>query len=68
MAILEDPDTGEQKEIDGEVPMFATYRIEGYDEEEDEYWEEDRIEFEGKEWIVVDNGVNMVQIDGEEDS
>lgn len=62
------PKTGEQKEIDGEIPVFAIYRIEGYDEEEEEPWEEERVEYEGKEWIVVDNGVNMVEIDGEEDS
>ena len=60
MAVIKDPDSGERIEIEGEIPIFATYQVEGYDEENDEYWEELRVDFEGKSHIVIDDGVNMV--------
>lgn len=62
MAILKHPGSGETKEIEGELPFHAVYRVEGYDEEEDEAWSEDRIDIEGVSWIVVDDGVDMVTI------
>lgn len=33
MAVLEHVDTGEQVEVEGELPFGATYVIEGYDED-----------------------------------
>ncbi len=62
MAILEHTQTGERKEIDGEIPFGAGYLAEGYDEEADEYWEEQRVMVDGEEWIVVDDGVEMSEI------
>lgn len=62
MATLKHPETGEKKEIQGELPFHAVYRVEGYDEEEDEAWHEDRIDIDGVSWIVADNGADMTQI------
>ena len=66
MAIIEHQRTGERKEIEGELPHGAIYRVEGYDD--GEYWEEDRITIDGDEWIVIDDGVEMVSIDGPDNS
>lgn len=66
MAILEHVETGERVEVDGELPFGATYLVEGYDEEQDELWEEERVELDGEEYVVVDDGVKMVTL-GEDD-
>ena len=60
MAVLKHPKTGEKKEIEGELPFGAVYRVEGYDEETGELWGEERIDIDGVSWIVVDDGVDMV--------
>lgn len=65
MAVIEHPDTGERKEIEGEIPFFATYGVEGYDEEEDEFWQEDRVDIDGESWIVIDDGVEMATLGSE---
>jgi len=59
MAVLKHPDTGERVEIDGEIPHHAMYQVEGYDEENDELWEETRVDLDGESYIVVDDGVEM---------
>ena len=56
MALLRHPETGEEREIDGEVPITHQYLVEGYDE--DELWEEPRVDLDGDSWIVVDDGVD----------
>lgn len=66
MAVLESVKTGERVEIDGEIPFGAGYVVEGYDEDNDEYWEEERVEMNGTEYIVVDDGVDMVTIGEDE--
>lgn len=58
MALLRHPDTGEEWEVEGEIPVSATYIVEGYDEEEDAFWEEVRIDLEGVSWEVVDDDVD----------
>jgi hypothetical protein len=63
MAVLEHLQTGERRELDGELPFGATYVVEGYDEENDELWEEERIDLDGEEYKVIDDGVDMVEID-----
>lgn len=55
MAILRHPETGEKREIDGEIPFHAIYRVEGTDDD-GELWEEDRVDIEGTSWIVEDSG------------
>jgi hypothetical protein len=59
MATLKHPETGEKREIEGELPFHAVYRVEGYDEEKDESWDEERIDVGGVSWIVLDDGVDM---------
>jgi hypothetical protein len=54
MARVRHPDTGEEREVQGEIPHFAIYSVEG----------EDRVDIDGQSWIVVDDGVNMTGIDG----
>ncbi|WP_188148078.1 hypothetical protein [Haloferax sp. AS1] len=66
MAILEHVETGERVEIDGELPFGAGYVVEGYDEENEELWEEERVEMDGEEYRVIDDGVEMVTL-GEDD-
>lgn len=61
MAILEHPQTGERIELEGELPFGATYMVEGYDEENDELWEEARIDLDGVSYIVIDDGVEMFE-------
>ena len=58
--MLKHPKTGEEKEIEGQIPLDVVYRVEGYDEKEDEAWHEDRIDIGGTPWIVIDDSVNMV--------
>jgi hypothetical protein len=60
MVVLKNPRTGETREIDGEIPFGAIYRVEGFDEETGEPWDEDRVDLDGESWIVVDGGVDMV--------
>jgi hypothetical protein len=62
MAILEHPDTGERVEVEGELSFGAVYTVEGFDEEEGKSWQEDRIRLDGTEYIVVDDGVDMVTL------
>ncbi|WP_435066258.1 hypothetical protein [Halobaculum sp. EA56] len=62
MAILKHPETGERKQIDGEIPFGATYGVEGYDEEQEEFWEQVRVDIDGESWIVVDDGTDMVSL------
>ena len=59
MAILEHLRTGERREIDGELPFGASYVVEGYDEEAEELWQEERVDLDGETYIVIDDGVNM---------
>ncbi|MFC7139260.1 hypothetical protein ACFQMA_05335 [Halosimplex aquaticum] len=59
MAVLEHIQTGERREIDGELPFGASYVVEGYDEENDELWEEERVDLDGETYIVIDDGVEM---------
>jgi len=33
--------------------------VEGYDEENDELWEEERVDLDGETYIVIDDGVEM---------
>lgn len=35
-------------------------KVEGYSEEADEYWEEECLKFDDEEYIVIDDGVDMV--------
>lgn len=60
MAVLRHTETGEEREIEGEIPHHAIYRVEGIDDD-GELWDEQRVEFEGTEWIVVDDGVEMFE-------
>ena len=62
MAELEHIETGERIELDGEIPFGAIYKVEGYDEEAEEYWDEERVELDGEEYIVIDDGVDMVSL------
>lgn len=62
MAELEHVQTGERIEIEGEIPFGAIYKVEGYDEEADEYWDEERVQLDGEEYIVIDDGVDMVTL------
>jgi len=34
--------------------------VEGYDEENDELWEEERVDLDGETYIVIDDGVEML--------
>lgn len=63
MAVIEHPETEERREFDGEIPFHLIYSVSGYDEDADEWWDEDRIDLAGESWIVVDNGVDMIEID-----
>jgi len=63
MAVLEHIQTGERREIDGELPFGASYLVEGYDEENDELWEEERVDLNGETYVVIDDGVEMATID-----
>ena len=67
MAELEHIETGERVQVEGEIPFGAIYKVEGYDEEADEYRDEERVRFDGEEYIVIDDGVDMVTI-GDSDS
>lgn len=58
MAVLRHPETGEEQEVEGEIPVSATYMVEGYDEEQDEFWQEVRVDLEGESWEVVDDGAD----------
>lgn len=49
-------------EMEGEIPFGAIYKVEGYDDETGEYWDEERVRFDGKEYLVIHDGVNMVTI------
>lgn len=62
MALLEHVETGEQVEVEGEIPFGASYTVEGYDEETEEAWDEERIQLDGEEYIVIDDGVDMVTL------
>lgn len=62
MAELEHIETGDRIEIDGELPFGAIYKVEGYDEESDEYVDQERVMFDGEEYIVIDDGVDMVTL------
>ena len=62
MAVLKHPQTGKTREIDGEIPFGAIYRVEGFDRETGEPWDEDRVDLDGESWIVVEDGVGMVTI------
>lgn len=62
MAVLEHPETGERVEVEGELSFGAVYTVEGFDEEEEEAWQEDRIRLDGTEYIVVDDEVDMVTL------
>jgi hypothetical protein len=33
--------------------------VEGYDQENDELWEEERVDLNGETYIVIDDGVEM---------
>jgi hypothetical protein len=60
MARIEHVETGKILKNDAEIPAAMTYSVESYDEETDELVTEDRIELEGEEYRVLDNGINMV--------
>lgn len=62
MAVLKHIQTGERREIDGELPFGASYVVEGYDEENDELWEEERVDLDGETYVVIDDGVDMVSL------
>lgn len=62
MAELEHVETGDRIEIAGELPYGAIYKGEGYDKEVEESCDEERVRFDGEEYIVIDDGVDMVTI------
>lgn len=62
-AVLLHPDTGDVRRVEGEVP--AGFGVEYFDEETGEVHTKDMVDIRGERWIVVDDGVDMVTIDGE---
>jgi hypothetical protein len=66
MAVLENLRTGERCETDGELPFGAVHTVEGYDEENDELWQEERVDLDGEEYRVIDDGVEMVTTGSDE--
>lgn len=71
--VVEDIRTGERIDIEeiDEIPALMGYGVEGYDEENDELWEEHRIKGDelpmlrsGREYRVVEDGVEMASVDG----
>lgn len=58
MAVLRHPETGEKRQIDGEVPIFRQYLVESFDEN-DELVQTPMVDFEGESWVVEDSGVEM---------
>lgn len=61
MAKIEHVRTGKELTIDQEIPPMLTYGVESYDEETDEFVLEDRIEIDGEEYRVLDDGVEYFE-------
>jgi len=62
IAEIEHVETGEQVETDGEIPFGAIYKAEGYDKYADKAYDEERIRLDDGEYIVIDNGVDIVSL------
>jgi len=62
MVVLEHLRSGERCEIDGELPFGASYVVEGYDEQAEELWQEERVDLDGETYIVVDDGIEMATV------
>lgn len=60
MAKVEHVKTGKVLTTQQEVPVFITYSVEIYDEESGEVTLEDRIELEGEEYRILDQGNTVV--------
>lgn len=60
MAVLRHPETGEKREIEGEIPVFHQYLVESFDED-DNLVETPYVDFDGASWIVEDDGVEMFE-------
>ena len=60
MAVLRHPETGEKREVEGEVPIFSQYLVESFDEDGN-LVETPYVDFEGTSWIVEDSGVEMFE-------
>jgi len=61
MAKIEHVRTGKVLTTDQEIPPMMTYGVESYDEETDELVVEDRIEIDGEEYRVLDDGVEYFE-------
>jgi len=57
MAVLRHPDTGETREIEGEIPIFKQYLVESFDED-DELVQTPYVDIDGQPWIIEDDGVD----------
>lgn len=62
MAKLEHIQIGEVVEFDDEIPFFHIYGVEPFDEDTGEPVIEDRVTYDGEEFRVLDDGVDMVTL------
>ena len=60
MAVLKHPDTGEKREIEGEIPAFRQYLVESFDDDGN-LVQTPYVDFEATSWIVEDDGVEMFE-------
>lgn len=60
MALLRHPETGETREIEGEIPIFHQYLVESFDED-DNLVETPYVDLDGTSWIIEDDGVEMFE-------
>lgn len=60
MAVLRHPETGEKREVEGEVPWHLMYTVESFDEN-DELVQQKHVDLDGTAWIVEDDGVERFE-------
>jgi len=60
MAVLRHPETGEKREVEGEIPVYRQYLVESFDEN-DELVQTPHVDLDGTAWIVEDDGVETFE-------
>jgi hypothetical protein len=67
MAVLKHPETGEKREVEGEIPIHHQYLVEGFDED-DEFVQTPYVDLDGQPWIIVDDGVETFRTGSDDPS